>query len=133
GAEARALLVVPVDLRPDAHQCVVPAAVIPIGAAAFILCKRGGGAAAEHQRSQDQGAHGYSMKTKGGYMAHGPIFALALAFSLACNAQTDERKKLAFETIERNAAELATVGDSLYYFAELGMQEFESAKFLKET
>src|SRR3954451_14678117 len=66
-------------------------------------------------------------------MARGAIFALALVFSLACSAQTDERKKLAFHTIERNAEQLATIGDSLYYFAELGMQEFESAKFLKET
>src|SRR3954471_15697499 len=66
-------------------------------------------------------------------MARGAIFALALVFSLACSAQTDERKKLAFDTIERNATQLALIGDSLYYFAELGMQEFESAKFLKET
>src|SRR6266704_383615 len=54
-------------------------------------------------------------------------------FALACNAQVDERKKLAFEIVERNAEQLAVVGDSLYYFAELGMQEFESAKFLRET
>src|SRR3954464_4594533 len=66
-------------------------------------------------------------------MARGAIFALALVFSLACSAQTDERKKLAFDTIERNATQLALIGDSLYYFAELGMQEFESAKFLKQT
>jgi aminobenzoyl-glutamate utilization protein B len=67
-------------------------------------------------------------------MAHrAAIFALALGFSLACGAQTDERKKLAFDTIDKNAAQLALIGDSVYYFAELGMQEFESAKFLKET
>src|SRR6266567_468102 len=54
-------------------------------------------------------------------------------FALACNAQVDEQKKLAFDTVERNAEQLAVVGDSLYYFAELGMQEYESAKFLKET
>ena len=67
-------------------------------------------------------------------MIRAAILALALAFALACNAQTtDERKKLAFDTIDRNAAELATIGDSIYYFAELGMQEHESAKFLKET
>lgn len=58
---------------------------------------------------------------------------LTLAFCAAAVAQTDERKKLAFDTIDRNAAQLALVGDSLYYFAELGMQEVESAKFLKET
>ncbi len=66
-------------------------------------------------------------------MTRAAIFALTLVFALACNAQTDERKKLAFDTIERNAEQLATIGDSLYYFAELGMQEVESAKFLKET
>jgi aminobenzoyl-glutamate utilization protein B len=70
-------------------------------------------------------------------MTRAAILALALAFSLACSAQTadkrDERKQLAFDTIDRNAGELATIGDSLYYFAELGMQEHESAKFLKET
>src|SRR5918911_2479331 len=60
-------------------------------------------------------------------------FALAVAFSSVSSAQTDERKKLAYDTIERNAAQLALIGDSIYYFAELGMQEVESAKFLKET
>jgi aminobenzoyl-glutamate utilization protein B len=59
--------------------------------------------------------------------------ALALGVSFAVGAQTDERKQLAFDVIDRNAAELALVGDSVYYFAELGMQEFESAKFLRET
>ncbi len=53
--------------------------------------------------------------------------------SLLRAAAVDEMKKLAFEAIERNAAQIALVGDSLFYFGELGMQEFESAKFLKET
>src|SRR5205814_6749763 len=59
--------------------------------------------------------------------------ALGIFLSVACCAQTDERKQLAFDTIERNAAQLALIGDSLYYFGELGMQEVESARFLKET
>jgi aminobenzoyl-glutamate utilization protein B len=59
--------------------------------------------------------------------------ALGLALSLAAGAQSDERKKLAFDVIERNADQIALVGDRLYYYAELGMQEFESTKFLKET
>src|SRR5258708_34516553 len=58
---------------------------------------------------------------------------LGFLFAITCNAQVDERKKLAFETVERNAEQLAAVGDSIYYSAQLGMQEFESAKFLKET
>ena len=61
------------------------------------------------------------------------LTVFGLFFSVACKAQSEERKKLAFETDERNAEQLALVGDSLYYFAELGTQEFESAKFLKET
>ena len=46
---------------------------------------------------------------------------------------TDEQKKHAFEAVERNARAIAVVGDSLYYFGELGMQEHESAKFLRST
>jgi len=52
---------------------------------------------------------------------------LALAVSL------DEAKKSAYAVIERNAAALGLLGDSLFYFGELGMQEFESTKLLKET
>jgi aminobenzoyl-glutamate utilization protein B len=46
-------------------------------------------------------------------------------------AEPDGAKALANEAVERSAAEIATIGDSVYYFAELGMQEFESAKFVK--
>jgi aminobenzoyl-glutamate utilization protein B len=42
-------------------------------------------------------------------------------------------KRTAFETIDRNAEQIATVGDVLYYFGEPGMQEHESSKYLKET
>ncbi len=61
------------------------------------------------------------------------VAILASLHCLAAHAQTDERKQIAFDIIERNAAQLALVGDSLYYFGELGMQEVESTKFLKET
>ena len=61
------------------------------------------------------------------------LFATLAFFALAAHAQVDERKKLAFETIDKNADQIALVGDSLYYFGELGMQEYESAKFLKTT
>jgi aminobenzoyl-glutamate utilization protein B len=61
------------------------------------------------------------------------LWALGFLLSFVSHAQVDERKKLALDAVERNAAQIALVGDSLYYFAELGMQEFESAKFLKET
>jgi aminobenzoyl-glutamate utilization protein B len=47
--------------------------------------------------------------------------------------QADERKQLAFEVVDRNAAAMAEVSDALFYFGELGMQEFESTKLLKNT
>ncbi len=61
------------------------------------------------------------------------LWTLGFLVSFVSHAQVDERRKLALDAVERNAAQIALVGDSLYYFAELGMQEFESAKFLKET
>ncbi|MBV9970364.1 MAG: amidohydrolase [Xanthobacteraceae bacterium] len=60
--------------------------------------------------------------------------ALALGFTLvthAAVAQMNERKALAFAAIDRNADQIATIGDTVYYFGELGMQEIESAKFVK--
>jgi len=56
---------------------------------------------------------------------------LGLVIPLAC--QADERKQLAFTAIERNAAEMAAISDSIFYFGEPGMQEFESTKLLKGT
>ncbi len=42
-------------------------------------------------------------------------------------------KALAYDAVERNADQIATIGDTVYYFGELGMQEFESAKFVKRV
>src|SRR5882757_6383074 len=50
---------------------------------------------------------------------------------LAANA--DERKQLAFDVVERNAQQMTLLSDSIFYFGELGMQEFESTKLLKDT
>src|SRR6476620_11500856 len=61
------------------------------------------------------------------------ILLFAGFLPLACHAASDVQKKFAFDAVERNADAIALVGDSLYYFAELGMQEFESAKFLEAT
>ncbi|TMH60582.1 MAG: amidohydrolase [Betaproteobacteria bacterium] len=61
------------------------------------------------------------------------LAALGLLCSIVSEAQVDERKQIAFDIIERNADQIATVGDVLYYHAELGMQELESTKFLQET
>ena len=46
-------------------------------------------------------------------------------------AEPNAAKVSANEVIERNAEQIATIGDTVYYFGELGMQEFESAKFIK--
>jgi aminobenzoyl-glutamate utilization protein B len=46
-------------------------------------------------------------------------------------AEQDSAKTVANEAIDRNAEQIATIGDTVYYFGELGMQERESAKFIK--
>jgi aminobenzoyl-glutamate utilization protein B len=48
-------------------------------------------------------------------------------------AEPDGAKALANEAIDRNAEQIATIGDTVYYFGELGMQEVESAKFIKQV
>jgi aminobenzoyl-glutamate utilization protein B len=53
--------------------------------------------------------------------------------SPTCQAASDEQKEFAFSVIERNAVPMAKIGDSIYYFAELGMQEFESTKLMKDV
>src|SRR4051812_31475770 len=57
------------------------------------------------------------------------VFGLALASAAAA----DDRKQLAFEVIDRNARQMTDISDSIYYFGELGMQEFESTRLLKGT
>ena len=59
--------------------------------------------------------------------------ALVLALTLAGPAAADDRKQLAFEVVDRNAQAMTDISDSIYYFGELGMQEFETAKLLKDT
>jgi len=65
------------------------------------------------------------------------LLSLAAIFVFILPAGTAESpvdpKRVAFEAVDRNAAQIAVVGDVLYYFGEPGMQEHESAKFLKET
>src|SRR5215469_12647001 len=67
-------------------------------------------------------------------MARNAKLGLILMFAalmLPLIGQADERKQLAFDTIDRNAAQIADISDSIFYFGELGMQEFESTKLLK--
>jgi aminobenzoyl-glutamate utilization protein B len=61
------------------------------------------------------------------------VAAVAFVFPAATADSEKDPKRVAFEVIDRNADQIATVGDVLYYFAEPGMQEYESAKFVKET
>lgn len=64
----------------------------------------------------------------------GCFFATAALLALlpaASYAASDEQKKFAYGVIEKNAQPIADIGDSIYYFAEMGMQEFESTKLLK--
>src|SRR4051795_6220211 len=61
------------------------------------------------------------------------ILALTLALMLPIAATADERKDLAFEVIDRNAQQMTDISDSIYYFGEMGMQEFEGSKLLKDT
>src|SRR5215470_2246528 len=60
------------------------------------------------------------------------LFALFGAAMLV-GAEPDGAKTLAYAAVERNADEIAAIGDSVYYFAELGMQEYESAKFVRQV
>src|SRR5512132_3424449 len=60
-------------------------------------------------------------------------FVLAFLFAPATADSPSDPKRAAFEVIDRNADQIATVGDVLYYFGEPGMQEYESSKYLKET
>ena len=61
------------------------------------------------------------------------VSMLALVFAPATAESPSDPKRVAFEVVERNAEQIATVGDVLYYYGEPGMQEYESAKYLKET
>ena len=59
--------------------------------------------------------------------------ALTFVFKSATADSLADAKRIAIEAVERNAAQIATVGDVLYYFGEPGMQEYESSKYLKTT
>jgi len=62
------------------------------------------------------------------------IVGIAIVFAVAATAASaDERKQLAFDVVERNAQQMTDISDSLFYFGELGMQEIESTKLLKDT
>jgi len=60
------------------------------------------------------------------------VFGLTM-LAVPVAAEPDAAKSLAYDVVERNAEQIATIGDTVYYFGELGMQEFESAKFVKQV
>lgn len=59
--------------------------------------------------------------------------ALSCAVAAFTPASADERNDAAFKIIDKNAKQIADIGDAVFFFAEPGMQEFESTKLLKGT
>jgi aminobenzoyl-glutamate utilization protein B len=59
--------------------------------------------------------------------------AVAALVPATARGASDEQKKFAYGVVERNTKAITDIGDSIYYFGELGMQEFESTKLLKGT
>jgi aminobenzoyl-glutamate utilization protein B len=57
----------------------------------------------------------------------------ALVALMAPATAGETPKDVAFQVVDRNTETMTKIGDSIYYFAELGMQEYESAKLLKEV
>jgi aminobenzoyl-glutamate utilization protein B len=61
------------------------------------------------------------------------LLALTVFFNRASADSPNDAKRVAVDVVDGNAAQIATVGDVLYYFGEPGMQEYESSKYLKTT
>ena len=61
------------------------------------------------------------------------LIASALLLPNGARAATTDQKAFAASVVERNAQAMADVGDAIYYYSELGMQEFESTKLLRDT
>jgi aminobenzoyl-glutamate utilization protein B len=57
----------------------------------------------------------------------------ACVFTPATAESPSDPKKVAFEVVDRNAEQIATLGDVIYYYGEPGMQEYETSKYLKAT
>ena len=43
-----------------------------------------------------------------------------------------KEKKFVFDTVDRNSESIALLCDNIFYFAELGMQEFETSGLMME-
>jgi aminobenzoyl-glutamate utilization protein B len=60
---------------------------------------------------------------------------IVLFGAAACTAEKatpNKEKEFVFKIVERNSKAIALLGDNIYYFAELGMQEFETAKLMTQ-
>jgi aminobenzoyl-glutamate utilization protein B len=60
------------------------------------------------------------------------LLLLVSAASTAEKATPSKKKEFTFKVVERNSKAIALLGDNIYYFAELGMQEFETAKLMTQ-
>ena len=51
---------------------------------------------------------------------------------LICDSMQElsDEKQFAFDYVDRNARAIAILGDNIFYFGELGMQEFETANLM---
>src|SRR5580704_12899999 len=61
------------------------------------------------------------------------VTALLAFLPAASHAASDDQKKFANGVVEKNTQTINDIADSIYYFGELGMQETESTKLLKDT
>ena len=60
------------------------------------------------------------------------LLLLASAAGTAEKATPSKEKDFVFKVVERNSKAIALLGDNIYYFAELGLQEFETAKLMTQ-
>jgi aminobenzoyl-glutamate utilization protein B len=58
---------------------------------------------------------------------------MAALLPIAAGAATTEQKQFAESVVTRNTQAINDLSDSVYYFGELGMQEFESTKAIADT
>ena len=62
------------------------------------------------------------------------VAALALVLTTPSFSQTGKSpKETAFQAVERNREEIAKIGDEIFSFAELGMQEFETSSLCAQV
>jgi aminobenzoyl-glutamate utilization protein B len=60
------------------------------------------------------------------------LFFFGTPARTAEKATPSKEKEFVFKVVERNSKAIALLGDNIYYFAELGMQEFETAKLMSQ-